>query len=228
MQRTVAWALLAVVSLVHLGAQLADLDRTADVTQVLLMPLVAAVLWLHTVAPRPQLVRLGLIALGFSWLGDTLPRFVDDGFLLMVGGFLVAQILYAVAFWPYRARSTVARAPWLLALAAVLVVGLLWVCRDAGWLLPAIAVYGMALVAMALLADGVNALTGYGALIFVVSDAMIGLGAFTDLDLPASGFWIMLTYIAAQVLIALGIARSASAVRDSGARGSEVDPARLH
>lgn len=217
MQRTLAWALLAVVALIHLGAQLADADTTSAITQVMLMPLVAAVLWLHTAAPRPRLVRLGLVALGFSWLGDTLPRFVDDGFLLMVGGFLVAQIVYVVAFWPYRARATVARAPWLLVLAAALVVGLLWVCRDAGWLLPAIAVYGSALVAMALLADGVNALTGYGALVFVVSDAMIGLGAFTDLDLPASGFWIMLTYIAAQGLIALGIARSAAATRGSGA-----------
>ncbi|MFS3127640.1 lysoplasmalogenase [Nocardioides sp. Bht2] len=215
MQRTVAWAVLGVLSLSHLGFQLADLDLLSAITQILLMPAVAALLWTLTDAPRGRLVRLGLVALGFSWLGDTLPRFVDDGFLLMVGGFLVAQVIYAVAFWPYRSRATVARARWLVPAAAVVVIALLWVCRDAGWLLPAVAVYATALVAMALLADGVNPVAGVGALVFVVSDAMIGLGAFTDLDLPASGFWIMLTYITAQILITLGIAREAHAHADS-------------
>lgn len=195
---------------VHLAGQLAGWGLVSDVTQVLLMPAVAGVLWAATAAPRPRLVRLVLLALFFSWLGDTLPRLVEDGFVLMVGGFLLAQIAYAAAFWPWRAQASATTRPWLVAVAALAVLALLLVCRaEAGLLLVPVGGYAVALVAMVLLADGVSRLSGWGAVVFLVSDAMIGLGAFTELDPPAAGFWVMLTYVAGQTLITLGVAERA-------------------
>uniref|UniRef100_UPI00404A1451 hypothetical protein n=1 Tax=Brachybacterium sp. GPGPB12 TaxID=3023517 RepID=UPI00404A1451 len=46
-----------------------------------------------------------------SWAGDTLPRFLDGQaqFLAMLGAFLLAQIVYALALWPPRGGSLLAR-----------------------------------------------------------------------------------------------------------------------
>ena len=105
-------AVLALVTAVHLVAQLLDPEGpVADATQPLLMPALAAVLLTGTSVPRSRLVRITLLALFFSWLGDTLPRLAsgDAGFLVMVGCFLLAQVAYVVAFWPLRGQSLLAR-----------------------------------------------------------------------------------------------------------------------
>ncbi|GAA1739965.1 hypothetical protein GCM10009809_39360 [Isoptericola hypogeus] len=200
---------LAMLAVLHLVAQVAEADDLARVTQWALMPLLAAVAWCATAAPRPRLVRLVLVALGFSWLGDTVPALFsgDTAFLVMVAGFLVAQVVYAAAFWPYR-RASLARRPWLL-LPYVVTAGLLvGACAPGapGGMLAAVVVYGLCLVTTAVLATGVHPLAGIGGAVFLVSDAMIALGAFTDwFAPPAAGFWVMLTYVAGQALIVAGV-----------------------
>jgi hypothetical protein len=67
------------------------------------------------------------------------------------------------------------------------------------------------IVTMAVLATGLNRTVATGAALFVVSDALIALDAVAGLvRLPAHDFWVMLTYLAAQLLIAVGVA---SAIR---------------
>lgn len=134
----VVWAAaLALVTAVHLVAQLVAQDQLlADATQILLMPLLFGAVYCATAAKRPLLVRLVLIALVFSWLGDTVPRFMggDNGFLMMVGCFLVAQLFYIAALWPLRRSSVATRGlPCLPYLAAFCCIGLrLWArCRSA-------------------------------------------------------------------------------------------------
>lgn len=90
-----------VVTLIHLGAQAtAPGGVLADLTQVLLVPVLAWFLLATTPAPPSRPVRLALLALGLSWLGDTLPRFADEGsttgLALMLGCYLLAQVVYAV------------------------------------------------------------------------------------------------------------------------------------
>lgn len=192
------------VTLVHLVAQVVAPDSgLADVTQVLLMPALAAVLFAGARRPHARLVRLASVALLFSWLGDTVPRFVegDTGFLAMVAFFLVAQVVYAVAFWPWRDRS-VLRRPLLLApyVVGVLVL-VVWVALDAGPMAVAVVVYGFAIAAMAVLATGLGPVAALGGVVFMVSDSMIALRAFVGLDIPLGGFWVMLTYVAAQALL---------------------------
>jgi len=69
--------------------------------------------------------------------------------------------------------------------------------------------YGLLLGAMAVLATGVNPLVWAGGALFLVSDGLIALNAFAPWwDLPLQGFWVMLTYIAAQLLIVLGVLRA--------------------
>jgi uncharacterized membrane protein YhhN len=203
---------LAVVTAVHLVAQLLGSSGLADATQVLLMPLLAGVLWWESSAPRGRLVSLTLAALAFSWLGDTAPKLADGdlAFLLMVGFFLLAQIAYIVAFLPYRRRSVlhVGRA-WLAAYVAA-VVGLVAACvGGAADMLVPVLVYGACLGTMAVLSTGLNRLTAVGGAVFLVSDGLIALDAFVPgFGLPAQGFWVMATYVAAQVLLVVGVLRA--------------------
>ncbi|MFC8598625.1 lysoplasmalogenase family protein [Isoptericola sp. NPDC057191] len=211
---------LTMITVLHLVAQLGEASAWARATQGCLMPLLGATLWCAAPAPRSRLVRLVLVALGLSWLGDTVPAAFtgDTAFLAMVGCFLLAQVAYVVAFWPARGTS-VARRPVLLLPYAVAAAVLVGVCAaGAGPLLAAVVVYGVCLVATAVLATGVHPLAGVGGAVFLVSDAMIALGAFTDWFAPPSpGFWVMLTYVAGQALIVAGVlARSSSQVSGSG------------
>ncbi|HET6968741.1 MAG TPA: lysoplasmalogenase [Ornithinibacter sp.] len=202
---------LTVVALVHLVAQLAGGGGVSDATQVLLMPLLAGVLWCETSAPRSRLVTLVLVALGLSWLGDSAPKLVsgDAAFLVMVGCFLLAQLAYIAAFVPYRARSVlhVRRPRLVLYVGAVVALVAACVGGAAGMLVPVL-VYGACLGTMAVLATGVNAQVAAGGALFLVSDGLIALDAFAaGFDLPAHGFWVMATYLAAQVLIVAGVLR---------------------
>lgn len=206
-----ALGLLLVISALHLAAQLAGSSALADTTQVLLMPVVAGVLWTSTESPRERLVRLALLALFFSWLGDSAPRLTsgDTSFLLMVGFFLLAQLVYVVALWPYRYTSLLRR-PLAVLPYVVAALGIIVLCAPrAGVLLPAVAVYAIAIVMMAVLATGLGRLAGIGAVVFVVSDALIALRAFGVLAVPGHDFWVMSTYIAAQTMLVLAIRRRA-------------------
>lgn len=220
-----AWGVLALLTLVHLAAHLAGASTLADTSQWFLMPALAVCLWLASrpaddaVRRRPRLVRLTLVALAFSWLGDTAPDLADGdaAFLVMVGFFLCAQVTYTLAFWPYRSGS-VLRRPLALAPYLVALVGLVVACTPgAGALLLPVVVYGLCLVAMAVTATGVDRLAAVGGAVFLVSDALIALDAFAPwYALPAHGFWVMLTYVGGQVLLVLGVLRR---VRHDAGRG---------
>jgi len=222
-----AWsAAFGLVLAVHLVAHLAlpDGPPLQRWTQWLLMPLLAAALWLSTTVPRPRLVRLAFVALFWSWLGGSVPDFVtgQGSFLVLMALFLVAQVAYVVAFWPYRADSALTRRRGVVAAYAGVCLAI--VGGAAAVLLPAgdpavalvvgLAVYGAALVSMAVLATGVHRLAGIGGALFVASDGLRGvrqaMPAIAD-TLPAGvyGFAVMATYSFAQLLLVLGIRRRA-------------------
>lgn len=203
---TAASVAFAAVAVAHLVAQLVAPESSfTDISQWFAMPLLAAALAASAPPPRTRLVGLVLVALGFSWLGDTAPDLFDGdaSFLVMVGFFLCAQVVYIVAFVPYRAGSILHRRRWALVIPVVAVAALIVACAPgAGVLLVPVVVYGLLLATMAVLATGVSPVVATGAVLFVVSDALIALGAFTALSVP--GFAIMVTYLAAQVLVAVG------------------------
>ncbi len=200
---------------VHLVWQVSGQQSLAQVSQWCLMPVLSLYLWLRSGAGRRDpLTRLTLVALGFSWLGDTAPSLAEaePAFLLMVGFFLLAQVVYCVAFWRYRAHS-VAHRPALLVPYAVAVLLLVLACApQAGNLLVPVLVYGVLLGAMAVLASGVHPLVWAGGALFLLSDGLIALEAFAPWwSLPWQGAWVMLTYTLAQLLIVLGVLRAAPA-----------------
>lgn len=210
---------LGAVTLAHLVAQLADAGDVANVTQWFLMPLLAAVVWLATgeraagEGRRTRLVRLTVVALLLSWLGDSAPDVAPDdmSFVTMLGFFLLAHVAYLVAFWPLRREGVLGRRPALVAAYAVVFVALVGVCAPgADSLLVPVVVYGATLSAMAVLAT-FDRFAAVGGVAFIVSDSLIALNAFVDgFDLPGYGFWVMSTYVGAQVLLTVGVLRVAS------------------
>ena len=199
------------VVILHLFADATGAHALAGATQVLLMPALGA--FLVASAPRHgRLIRLTRWALLFSWLGDTVPRFLhgQDAFGAMLGLFLIAQIEYVQAFWPSRGRSVWrVRRAWLVPYGIALVALLATCAPPAGALAPAVIVYGCCLAAMAVLATGINPLTWAGAAIFMVSDSLIALDAFDVWTQPGHDFWVMATYCLAQLLLVLGVVREA-------------------
>lgn len=212
----IALRIFLALATVHLVWQLTGQDQSAGVSQWFLMPVLAAFLLISTAGATPgRLVVLTLVALGFSWLGDTAPALVegDSAFLVMVGFFLLAQIAYIVAFWPRRRHSVLHRRRVLLLPYVAAIALLVAACAPhAGTLLAPVLIYGVLLGTMAVLATGLNTLTWVGGALFLLSDGLIALGAFAPWwDLPLQGFWVMVTYIAAQLLIVLGVRRDARA-----------------
>lgn len=202
-------AVFVVVVLVQLTAEWTGAEEVARVAQWLLMPTLAAVVASATRWPRGHLVTWVLVALGFSWLGDLVPSFVGDdaSFLVMVGFFMLAQVSYVVAFAPHVRRSVVYRHPLLLLPYAAVLVGLVALCAPgAGSLLVPVALYGGVLTAMAVLATGLGRLATIGGAIFLLSDSLIALDAFVpSWDLAGQGFWVMLTYVVGQGLLAAAV-----------------------
>jgi uncharacterized membrane protein YhhN len=217
----VFFALFLVVAVWHLAVQALGSEEWASLTQVLLIPPLALAFWLAAQV-KSRLVVFTLIALVFSWFGDTLPSLApgDLAFLVMVGFFLLAQISYISAFntvWAKRSdasRRAAGPSPRFLWFAtagyACAIIVLVVLCAaGAGSLLVPVIVYGLCLAAMAIASIRVNAVAAVGGLLFFCSDSMIALDAFADLH--AGGFAIMLTYIAGQALLVVGVLRRASA-----------------
>lgn len=201
------------VTALHLLAQVFSISLLQVSTKPLLMPLLAA--WFLTATPTSRGRTIVAVGLVWSWLGDVgLMPSGQAWFLAGLGAFLVAQLCYAAAFWPDRAHSVLARPVLLLPYLGVLVglPAVLW--EELGSLRLPVVLYAVAIIAMAVLATGVSRVVALGAALFVISDALIAVNTLGGLlRLPAHGFWVMATYLAAQALIAWGMSRRLSADR---------------
>jgi len=161
-----------------------------------------------------------LMAFFFSWLGDNFLMFMrkDEIFFFAgVGGFFFAQLSYIYIFTKYSehgGRGYMQRN---------LILGFLFIAYGAGiyYLLfpgleglmkPIILIYALTLIGMSMMAlnrhTRVNhtsfLLVFIGSVLFVISDSMIALNKFY-MEFSLAGFWIMITYIAAQYLIMRGL-----------------------
>lgn len=204
----------AAVSVVHVLGRLSEVTWLTTVTKPLLMPLLAAFLISASTRPLTRMVRVVLVALASSWLGDVLLEAwrladVDALFLAGLGAFLVAQVLYIVAFAPLVRSSDPPRPPlWALGyvLYGAVLVG--FMAPDLGEFLLPVALYAVAICTMGIVASGVNRYTLVGAALFVLSDTLIALGEFTEVlswsDAQHDAA-VMATYTLAQGLLVVGV-----------------------
>ena len=161
--------------------------------------------------------RLLVWALLFSWFGDMVLMFADKGESYFIVGlvlFLTAHILYIVLFVRQTHRWSFSGLFWLGLLAvAVYLIGMLYVLYPTlGGLKIPVTVYAVVISAMLLAAFHSSLAWEHrgklymlsGAVCFVLSDSLLALNKFKA-PLPQASFWIMATYLAAQLLIAYGV-----------------------
>ncbi|MCT9140449.1 lysoplasmalogenase [Streptomyces violarus] len=214
-----AFGLAAAVDLVSLAV---GFDAGHAVAKPLLMPLLA--LW----AALRQAPRLLLAALLFGWGGDVLLLSdAEPAFLAGMGSFAAGHVCYLALFRTYGSRNAVPRArAGLLALgygtALVTTVALLWPDLPADLRVP-VAGYSLLLTAMAYgSATRLGLFAGLGGALFLLSDTLIATGVADWPQPPRPDFWIMLTYIAAQALLAGGTLGALNARRAPAATYGEM------
>jgi len=212
----IGWALAGfapflAVSTVHLSTKFADPSPLEAGTKGLLMPALAVglggVLLTTKRKPRAVVVALLFIGLALSWLGDVA---LTTDLAVGLAFFLAAHLAYIAMFQLAFARErpspwALLAIPWFLALVAL-------VGPSLGTMLPAVVVYSAILGVMAAWSTRGTTLTSAGALLFVASDTLLAFRTFTPrLQANAWRFPVMATYLAAQLLIGLGILQTGEA-----------------
>ncbi|HIT74868.1 MAG TPA: lysoplasmalogenase [Candidatus Avipropionibacterium avicola] len=177
------------------------------------LPLPALMVWFAVSTRRWHRESVATLAgLAFSWLGDGLGA-VD--LRVKIAMFLVAQICYAVAFWPTFRRTWGPAGWWRVGLVAVPVAVMVAVVAPrAGSLAVPVVAYGLVIAVMALCATSLGPLATAGGLLFLVSDAMLGGQEFAGWYWKFQGLAIMATYLVAQGCLARAVAVRSSSSSD--------------
>ena len=187
-------------------------------TKPLLMPILMLYLYERFKGSVVLDTLLIFAALVFSWLGDLALMISEKYFLLGVGSFFIAQLLYIRLFYGYKTEWNT----WINWKSMSMVIYgalLLWkLIPPAEALKIPVAAYGVSLISMALFAINSKAINSsytyllcvLGAALFVLSDSMIAVDRFL-FSFEYKSAWIMSTYIAAQFLLVEGLTQRAKA-----------------
>lgn len=218
--------LVIVLDLWSCAASLRPLEKAVKPLLLALTALTSAVFLLEKDRVERRTVWLLMTAQLFGCAGDTL--LMGSGlpyFGCGMAAFLVGHICYLTLFgrtaWKgLPTKVWILSVLLMLALLAVLVVAI----GVKGVLLVPMLVYG--LVLMLLVFCGICGLVRLrgahwglilcGGLLFLFSDGLIAMRTFGLENTPMLGFTIMLTYIAAQGLLAIGACRAPSLSEPSG------------
>lgn len=193
-----------VVAIVHLGSITFGLTGIGAATKPFLMLLlIGLVLTSVNLSSHPSVPWL-VAGQAFSCIGDI--ALISEGtmfFIAGMAGFLVAQICYITGYFKLGAKVGYQQRRWVL-----VVYPLFWVAANAalwsglGPMRSPIAIYSLALVAMAMTSMTLGNLFGLGGFLFMISDLMIGATVAYG-DFPGSHFLVMSTYIVGQLIICL-------------------------
>ena len=218
MKKTIWITLFLVVLLVNLIAVYSNSESLQFITKPLLMPLLAIYLLLRTNTINSNLKGWIFLALFFSWAGDIFLLLEERGsnfFLFGLSAFLVAQVFYIVFFHNIRMREYIRGNALLLLLVIVYYSVLINVLAPyLGNMKLPVRIYGVVLSFMVMLAMhtmlGKNKKAALwmtmGAILFVVSDSLLGVNKFFS-GFNNAGVVIMLTYGLAQLFITEGAVR---------------------
>ncbi len=192
----------AVVAVVHLALNAADVTPWDSITKVMLAPLLMA--WVVQLN-GPRLLVLAL----FFCLGGDLFLEVESLFVVGMASFAAAHVCFIVFFVRRGALPALRARPWptiVYLLAAVAMVTWAWDGLAAD-VRPFVPVYALLLVGTASTALALDRRAGLGGLMFLVSDGFIALGEAGRFDKDAAwhGLLIMGLYILAIFLLSAGI-----------------------
>ncbi len=220
MRNTLLHILFVLIALAVLLAELIENKMLTWAAKPLIMVWVIAYYLINT--RKKEHSNTIVLAFLAAWLGDVLLMFQSRGaafFMLGLGSFLVCQLLYAKNFakkvlavglksnWLFKEPI------WLLLLFFYMVSLYIAMYPGLGSTLKLpVFVYALAISSMAAAALSRKRLVDkksyklilVGSLLFVLSDSLLGLNKFS-LTIPQAGFWVLLTYMAAQYFIVRGL-----------------------
>jgi uncharacterized membrane protein YhhN len=195
-----------VLTLAHLIAAALDVSWAEWATKPLLMPLLAAYV-LSRRGPRPVVAALLLSA-----AGDIALQF-DGGtnlFLLGMVFFAAAHVCYVTFFLQGGGVQRLLARWWIPAAYLVIWLTLIMVLWPGlGALAAPVAVYSLLLISTGATSAAYGLRAGLGGALFVLSDALIALRLADLPQPPGPDIWVMLTYAAAQYLLATAVTQSA-------------------
>lgn len=220
MKKVTFWIFI-VISIAELISHGMDLPKLHTLTKPLLIIALSA--YYIASVKKEERSRIVLLALAFSWLGDVLLMFQEKNELFFIGGllaFLVAHLYYIFTYRQFMIEDTSKallgvqrfRYSFPIILAGTGLITVLY--SHLGGLKIPVIIYALVLVLMvinALFRFGRTSTSSFsmvffGATLFMISDSMIAINKFL-MPVAYSGFWIMLTYLAAQYLIIEGLVR---------------------
>ena len=201
-------------SIVHVVALGVGVDAVSGPTKLMLMPLLAiGVLWGGRGSTTSTPFTFLFLAIALSWLGDGADTFfpMAPELPVMLTCFGLAHLCYIWLFWRHLAVRRLPR--WTLLYALWWVVMLAVLFPLLGALTIGIALYGVVLGGTAVAASRCHPLVVWGGASFLVSDTLLSIQLFV----PGAPAWldplIMLTYCAAQGLIATGVVVATRGIR---------------
>jgi len=211
-----------VACLVNLAGRIWEPALAAAVKPALL-PLLAVAVLTYALSHKVDGRTLGMLVTAelFGCAGDIcLLSSAFPFFAAGIGLFLIGHIFYISIFGgrSWKGLGWKVWVPSAIAMALV-VAGLLALLKVSGALLPPMAVYGFVLTLLIF-----STLCGFirfadkrtwgillcGAVLFTFSDALIAAGTFGVATFALREFVVMLTYLAAQTLLAIGTLRLAA------------------
>lgn len=210
--KIIFWAYI-VIGILNISGHVFDFQELIRFTKPLLIPVLILFVYESSRGKVTFRILLLVLALIFSWLGDVslLYGSTELYFLIGLGLFLVAQVVYIITLRRSSYQNPI-RLLRIAPFAVYLAVLLLVLIPKAGSLWLPIVVYGVVICFMAISANtrqGFTSSDSYklafiGSILFVISDTLLAIDKFHT-ALPVSGLWVMSTYIAAQLLLTLGI-----------------------
>lgn len=171
-----------------------------------------------------QLKKLVTAALIFSVMGDIflMLRGSENYFVLGLASFLIAHIFYIFSFIQIRKNIQQRFNLWFIIFPALYCSILLnTLLPNAGILSISVIFYALIISGMLMAAlhcsaikrGNIGWLFAAGAMLFVISDSFIGLDKFY-MQINGNKWIVMLTYMAAQLLLTVGFSRYIHAVKE--------------
>ena len=209
-------------ALIHVFSIILDLNQLILITKPLIMPILAGVFFFKTRDVEKQVpVSYVYLAMLFSFFGDVLLMFMDQGEIYFITGliaFLFAQVFYIITYRHYLYKgSNVAgrgiRMVYSFMVIAYTVILMSSLFPHLGEMLLAVTLYTLTILTMVIMAifrhNRTSKLSFYlvfsGAVIFLLSDSIIAINKFM-MPVFYEGVLVISTYMIAQLLIITGLA----------------------
>lgn len=177
-------------------------DESRLYTKSLLMPLLFFGYFLESKKQHFKINKIFGLGLVLSFSGDFFLLY-HWGFLVGLASFLLAHVCYILVFWDLK-RSNLGT-KFLLPIMLYLVAFLWFLYPYLGEMQISVFLYAFAISTM--LYSALNTKSKFlifGALFFVISDSILAYNLFIDKSL-ATNLLVMITYLAAQVLLVMGM-----------------------